>query len=206
LTAASRLQVGRSAAGARPLVYLPLRQEYTHFVTLFARTSDRRATAALLVSELQGLLPDAEVTVESMDDAIAVAVLPARIGATATGVFGAIAMALAVFGVYGVVSFSVIQRTREIAIRRAVGATAADIVRLVLRHHAILIGLGLGLGATAGVFGATLLRSFLTGVGPTDPIALCAALALVAGSALVASAMPALRATHVDPMAALRDT
>jgi predicted permease len=190
----------------RPLLYLPLRQQYSHYVTLFARTSDRRATAGTTTSELQRLLPDAEVNVESMAEAVAVAVLPARIGATATGVFGGIAVALAAFGVYGLVSFSVIQRTREIGIRRAIGATAADIVRLVVRHHAIPIVLGLAIGVTIGVLGARLLRSFLTGVEPTDPIAAFAAVALVAGSALAASTMPALRAAHLDPMAALRDT
>jgi ABC-type antimicrobial peptide transport system permease subunit len=190
----------------RPLVYQPLRQEYSHFVTLFARTSDRRATAAVMTSELQRLLPDADVNVESMADAVAVAVLPARIGATATGVFGAIAVALAAFGVYGLVSFSVIQRAREIGIRCALGATGGDILRLVVRHHAILIGLGLAIGVATGALGATLLRAFLTGVGPTDPIALFAAIALVGGCALAASTMPALRATRVDPMAALRDT
>jgi predicted permease len=190
----------------RPLVYLPLRQEYSHFVTLFARTSDRRATEAVMTNELRRLLPDAEVSVESMADAVAVAVLPARIGATATGVFGAIAVALAAFGVYGLVSFSVIQRAREIGIRRAIGATAADIVRLVVRDHATLIGLGLAIGVTTGALGATLLRSFLTGVGPTDPIALSTAVAVVAGCALAASAVPALRATRVDPMVSLRDT
>jgi predicted permease len=190
----------------RPLLYLPLRQQYSHYVTLFARTSDRRATAGTTTSELQRLLPDAEVNVESMAEAVAVAVLPARIGATATGVFGGIAVALAAFGVYGLVSFSVIQRTREIGIRRAIGATAADIVRLVVRHHAIPIGLGLAVGVTTGVLGARLLRSFLTGVEPTDPIAVFAAVALVAGSALAASTLPALRAAHLDPMAALRDT
>jgi predicted permease len=190
----------------RPLLYLPLRQQYSHYVTLFARPSDRRATAGTTTSELQRLLPDAEVNVESMAEAVAVAVLPARIGATATGVFGGIAVALAAFGVYGLVSFSVIQRTREIGIRRAIGATAADIVRLVVRHHAIPIGLGLAVGVTTGVLGARLLRSFLTGVEPTDPIAVFAAVALVAGSALAASTLPALRAAHLDPMAALRDT
>jgi putative ABC transport system permease protein len=141
-----------------------------------------------------------------MADAVAVAVLPARIGATATGVFGAIAVALAAFGVYGLVSFSVIQRTREIGIRRAIGATDGDIVRLVVRNHAILIGLGLAIGVTMGALGATLLRSFLTGVEPTDPIAVFTAVALVAGCALAASITPALRAAHVDPMTALRDT
>ena len=190
----------------RPLVYLPLRQEYAHFVTLFARTSDRRATAAVIRGELQRLLPGTDVNVESMADAVAVAVLPARIGATATGVFGAIAVALAAVGVYGLVSFSVMQRTREIGIRRALGATAADIVRLVVRHHAVLIGLGLAIGLTTGALGATLLRAFLTGVEPTDPIALFSAVALVAGCALAASTMPALRATHADPMTALRDS
>jgi ABC-type antimicrobial peptide transport system permease subunit len=140
-----------------------------------------------------------------MADAVAVAVLPAQIGATATGVFGAIAVALAAFGVYGLVSFSVIQRTREIGIRRAVGATGRDIVRLVVRDHAVLIGLGLAIGVTTGALGATLLRSFLTGVEPTDPIAVLAAVALVAGSALAASTIPALSAAHLDPMTALRE-
>ena len=189
----------------RPQVYLPLRQHYSDYLSLFARTSDRRATAVAVTSELQRLLPDADVTVESMADAVAVAVLPARIGATATGVFGAIAVALAAFGVYGLVAFSVIQRTREIGIRRAIGATAPDIVRLVLRQHAIPLGLGLAIGVGMGALGATLLRAFLTGVGPTDPIALLAAIALVAGCALAASITPALRATRVDPMTALRD-
>ncbi len=116
-----------------------------------------------------------------------------------------IAMALAAFGVYGLVSFSVLWRTREIGIRRAVGATAADIVRLVLDHHALSIGAGLAIGLIAGGLGATLLRAFLAGVGPMDPLALIAAIALVTGSAITASILPALRATRVNPMAALRD-
>ena len=104
-----------------------------------------------------------------MADAVAVAVLPARIGATATGVFGAIAVALAAFGVYGLVSFSVIQRTREIGIRRAIGATAGDIVRLVVRHHAILIGLGLVIGVTTGALGATAAQGVPDGRGADRP-------------------------------------
>jgi ABC-type antimicrobial peptide transport system permease subunit len=158
-----------------------------------------------MTSEFERLLPGASVEVQAMSDAVAVAVLPARIGATATGVFGVLALALAAVGLYGLVSFSVIQRTREIGIRRAIGATTADIVRLVLRHHATLVGAGLAVGLGAGVLGATALRAFLAGVGPTDPASLLAAVGLVGGSALLASTLPALRAARVDPMTALRD-
>jgi hypothetical protein len=189
----------------RPLIYLPLGQGYSHFVSVFARTSDR-ATAAAMTSELQRLLPDAKVEVQPLADAVAVAVLPARIGATGTGLFGGIAVALAAFGVYGLVSFSVIQRTREIGIRRAIGASVPDIVRLVVRQHALPIGLGLAIGVITGALGATLLRSFLTGVEPTDPIAVFTAVALVASCALAASISPAVGATRVDPMVALRNT
>jgi predicted permease len=189
----------------RPLIYLPLRQEYSHFVTLHARTSDPRATADLMTRELQRLLPGAEVDIESMADAVAVAVLPARIGATATSVFAVIAVALAAFGVYGLVSFSVLQRTREIGIRRAVGATTSDIVRLIARHHATLIGGGLAVGTVAGALGATVLSAFLAGVGPTDWPAWFAVAVVVGGSGLAASTLPVLRATRADPMVALRD-
>jgi predicted permease len=190
---------------ARPLIYLPLRQVYLPFMTLHARTRDARATAVTMTEELQRLVPGARVDVASMDEAVAVAVLPARIGAAATGGFGVLAVALAALGVYGLVSFSVVQRTREIGIRRAIGATVSDIVRLVLREQARLIATGLAIGLAIGTLGGRLFRSFLTGVEPTDPVALLAAIALVAVSAMTASALPALRATRVDPMAALRD-
>jgi putative ABC transport system permease protein len=188
-----------------PLIYLPLRQQYLHFVTLHARTSDPRATTSVMTNELERLLPGAQGDVQSMSDAVAVAVLPARIGATVTGIFAAIAVALAACGVYALVSFSVVQRTREIGVRRAIGATDADIVRLILRQHGSLTALGLVIGGLTGARGATLLGAFLAGVGPADPLALVAAAAVVGGSALAASTLPAFRATRVDPMVALRD-
>jgi len=190
----------------QPLIYLPLRQEYAHFATLFARTSDARGTTDLMSRELRRLLPGADVTIESMTDAVAVAVVPARIGAAVTGAFAAIAVALATCGLYGLVSFSVIQRTREIGIRRAIGATGADILRLVVGDHAILIGLGLLIGGTIGALGGVVFRTFLAGVGPADPLALFTVIVVVGSSALCASTLPALRATRSDPMAALRDT
>lgn len=189
-----------------PLVYLPLRQAYIFYVTLHARTSDPRGTAALMTSEMQRLLPGAQMDVVPMADAVGFAVMPARIGAAATGAFGVLAVGLAALGVYSLVSFSVLQRTREIGIRRATGATSADIVRLVVRDHATLIGLGLTVGVTTGALGGMVFRAFLTGVAPTDVLALTAAIVVVAGAALMASVLPVMRATRVDPMVALRDS
>lgn len=189
----------------RPLIYLPLRQQYHRFLTLHARAADLRATGAAAAEILRQLVPGASVEVQTMNDAVAVAILPARIGAAATGIFGLLAVLLATFGVYGLVSFSVLQRTREIGIRRAIGATAADVVRLVVGHHAVPIGAGLALGLTIGTLGAIALRAFLTGVGPADPLALLGTAILVAGAALTASVVPAVRATRVDPIAAVRE-
>ena len=194
------------AETARPLIYLPLRQEFLHFVTLHARTTDPRATAATMTRELQQLVPGADAAIESMDDAVSVAVLPAQIGAAVTGVFGLIAVVLAALGVYGLVSFSVVQRTREIGIRRAIGATTDDVMRLVIRHHATPVVVGLTAGLTGGMLGARLLAGFLAGVRPTDLVTLGTTVAVVAGAALLASALPARRATQADLMSALRDT
>ena len=188
-----------------PVLYLPLRQQYAHYVTLHARTSDPRGAAVMIADELRRLYPGGEVQIESMHEAVAVAVLPARIGAAITSLFGALAVGLAAFGVYGLVSFGVLQRTREIGIRRAVGATAGNIITLVIGHHAALIAAGLIIGIGAGAAGATVLRAFLAGVGPADPVALAAALAVVATSATAATVVPAIRAARYDPMTALRD-
>ena len=190
---------------ARPLIYLPLRQQPLRFATLHVRTSDPRAAGQAAIDALRQLAPEATVEVRSMPDAVAVAVLPARIGAAVTGIFGLLAVALATFGVYGLVSFSVLQRRREIGIRRAIGATAGDIVRLIVRHHAGLVGVGVTVGLAVGVLGAMVLRAFLTGVGPSDPLSLAGTLLLVAGAALTASIVPALRATRHDPIAAVRE-
>jgi predicted permease len=189
-----------------PVVYLPLHQQITHFATLHVRASDPRAAAAIMSSELGRLAPGAEIQFESMEDAVAVAVLPARIGAAVTSIFGSLAVGLAAFGVYGLVSFTVLQRMRELGIRRAIGATGADIVRLVVRQHARLIVIGLAMGIGAGVSGGVVLRAFLAGIGPLDPLAVLAALAVVTSSALAASVLPAVRASRLDPMMALRDS
>ena len=119
-------------------------------------------------------------------------------------VFAAIAVLLAAIGIYGVISYSVEQRTHEIGIRAALGASKGDLVRLILRSGMAMAGVGLVLGF-GGAFGLTrLLTNLLFGVGERDPMTLGAVAALLASVALLACYIPARRATKVDPMVALR--
>ena len=124
-------------------------------------------------------------------------------------IFGAVAVVLSAVGLYGVMSFSVSQRTQEIGIRMALGADARRILRMVMAQGAwqVVIGLVLGAGAAAlllGVIGAEALQNFLFGVNAHDPLIYSAVAALLAAVAAVACLVPALRATRVNPMVALR--
>jgi putative ABC transport system permease protein len=120
------------------------------------------------------------------------------------GVFGAIALLLSLIGVYGVMAYSVSQRTQELGIRRALGAGRTDIVRLVVRQAAMLAGLGAGIGLALS-FGATsALSSFLFGVSKFDPIVFGGVTLSLVGVVVLASLVPARRATRVDPLVALR--
>ena len=188
-----------------PTVYLPLLQRPSFGATLHVRTTDTRATGGLIVRELQRLAPELAVEVEPMTEVVAVAVLPARVGAAATAAFGSLAVFLSALGVYGLVSFVAVQRTREIGIRKALGAQMADIVRAVVGDTARVTVTGLGCGLGAGVLGGLGLRGFLFGVSPFDAVTLVAAAAIVVTAALLASAVPAMAAARADPMITLRD-
>ena len=119
--------------------------------------------------------------------------------------FAIVALALAAIGIYGVVAFLVTQRTREIGIRMALGARAADVLRLVLREGMAPVALGGLAGMLAAVLATRALRSMLFGVTPLDPVSFAAAPALLACVALLACYVPARRATRVDPLVALRE-
>jgi putative ABC transport system permease protein len=120
-------------------------------------------------------------------------------------VFSAIALGLAALGVFAVMHFAVVAKTREIGIRIAVGARGADILGLVVRDGARLALAGIGLGALASAWTTEALASLLYGVKPSDPVSFAAAGTLLAGVALVACYLPARRAARLDPVAALRE-
>lgn len=120
------------------------------------------------------------------------------------GVFAAVALGLALLGLYGVISYAVVRRTREIGIRRALGAQSSDLIYLLLRRAFILVGSGVVLGLGAAVLVTRLLQDFLFQVGPTDPPTFVATAATFALIAIGASLIPALRATEIEPLIAIR--
>ena len=187
-----------------PTLYLPLRQQFVNTLTLFARTSSARVTADAIRLEAKRLAPGLSVDVEPMTDAIAVSLVPARIGAIATSAFGAIATALAAIGLYGLVAFSVAQRNREIGVRKAIGATGFDIARLIVGATLRRVSLGLVLGVLLGSLAAKAFGGFVVGISPIDPLTMAIVSVLVTCAALAACAVPAVRAARVDPLTTLR--
>jgi ABC-type antimicrobial peptide transport system permease subunit len=124
---------------------------------------------------------------------------------TLVGAFAVVALLLASVGLYGVLSYMVAQRTAEIGLRMALGAQALDVVRGVLKNALGLAGIGAVLGVAGALAVSRLLRSFLFGVSPSDPLTLVGVALLLAAVTVVASYVPARRAASVDPMAALRN-
>jgi len=124
--------------------------------------------------------------------------------ATLTMLFGALGLTLAAIGLYGVMAYSVEQRTSEIGVRMALGADRADVVRMVLGNAFTQIGIGLALGIPAAIGAGKLMTDQLFGVKPWDPIMISTAVLMLAMAALLASLIPAHRAAGVEPMVALR--
>ena len=142
--------------------------------------------------------------VTNMEAVVTNSLAQRRLSTLLLGIFASIALVLATVGLYGVMSYAVAQRTREIGIRRAIGAVQLNVMRMVLNQGMLLIMAGLLVGLT-GAFALTrLMSSLLFGVTATDPFTFFAVSAILIGCALAASLIPARRATLVDPIVALR--
>ncbi len=173
---------------------------------LVVRTShDPLSAVAAIRSRVQQLDPNQPLAdVKTMDDVLAESLAPQRAPAWLFGGFSAIALFLAAIGIYGVLSYFVVQRSQEIGVRLALGAQRSNVLRLILGQGARLIGIGVAIGIIGGVWAARALTSLLFGVKSSDLPTFVSVSVLLAGLALVACAVPALRATRVDPLVVLR--
>ncbi|HEY0006258.1 MAG TPA: ABC transporter permease [Pyrinomonadaceae bacterium] len=191
---------------SRVQYYMPHRQLPTSDMFLVVQAANDPASLAGAVrgaiSTLDKDLPAYRVT--TMDQLVADSLAQRRFAVFLLGLFAALAMVLAVVGLYGVMSYMVAQRTREIGIRMALGAQTADILRMVVRQGMLLVIIGVVVGVAASFAVTRVMTSMLFGVGAHDPLTLLAVSLLLAAVALLACLVPARRATKVDPMTALR--
>jgi hypothetical protein len=191
---------------ATPFIYLNLAQNFGLSPTLVVRTQgDPLGSLPAVRGEVAALdrnLPLYDV--KTMRQHLGLALLPARLAGSVLGVFGLVALTLAAAGVYGVMAYSVAQRTREIGIRMALCANARDVLRLVARQGMTLVAIGMAIGLAAALALTQLLKSLLFGVSATDPLTFVAITLMLMFVALLACWIPARRATKVDPMVALR--
>ena len=195
------------AEAPKAYLYLPLSQEDARSVTLVVRTSgDPMAVVPAVRGALAAIDPDLPIAdLKTMDALVAGrALLFPRVGAALAGSLGLLALLLAVVGLYGLVAHAVAQRTRELGIRMALGATPGGVLRLVLREGLALAGLGILLGMAGALALGGVLRGFLFEVSPFDPLALAGTAGVLGAVALTASAVPAIRAGRVHPMTAIR--
>ncbi|HKY45824.1 MAG TPA: ABC transporter permease [Pyrinomonadaceae bacterium] len=189
-----------------PVTYLPLQQNHETGMVLHVRTAvDPSTVIGAIRNETQALERNLPLgNPELMSDRIANSLYAARMGAILLAVFGGLALLLASIGLYGVMSFAVSRRTRELGIRVALGARPGDVFRLVLRQGMTLVVAGLVVGLLVAWGVTRLLASFLYGVSATDMFTFAAIPVLLTLVALLACYLPARRATKVEPLTALR--
>jgi predicted permease len=187
-------------------IYSPLEQSYSQTATLVVRSEgDPRSLANSIREEVSKLDPSLPLfDVKTMEEHMGVSLFPARVAAALLGGFGLLALLLAAMGIYGVVSYSVAQRTRELGIRIALGARARDVLRLVAGRGMLLVTLGMAAGLAFALILTRFMEGVLYGVSATDALTFTLVVLLLAAVALLACLVPARRATKVDPMVALR--
>lgn len=191
-----------------PLIFFPITQHSSDVLTLQVRSDGDPMLLApsirQVISSMDSAMPVRNVqtmaeAVNSIDG-----LLLFEIAAGIAGALGLLGLVLAVVGVYGVISYSVTQRTQEIGIRMALGATAAQILRMISRQSFLIVAASVPVGLLAAFAVGKLLTDFLVGVSPTDPVTYVTVTATLIAVALIAGYLPARRATRVNPMVALR--
>jgi putative ABC transport system permease protein len=193
-------------ATIRPMTYWPYRRNPYGSMTVAVRTTGDPAQAVGGISAvLRRLDPDlALAAVRTMDEVVSNSVAERRLTMLLLTVFAGAALLLAAVGIYGVIAYSVTQRTQEIGIRMALGAQRADVLRLVVRHALVLVAVGVAAGAAGALLLTRLMSGLLFDVRPTDPLTFAVVSGILIAVALAASTFPGLRATKVDPVIALR--
>jgi putative ABC transport system permease protein len=191
----------------RKQVYLPLRQSPTAGMAIVARTErDPAAFAAAIRGAVWSVDADQPIyELSTMDQILARAVFLPRMSATLLGLFAAAALLLAALGIYGILTYTVSQRTREIGLRLALGASGGRAIGLVVRNSLTMLAAGVVLGLVASILAARSIGGVLYGISPFDLPAFTIAAVALCAAGLVATLIPALRAARVDPMIALRE-
>jgi putative ABC transport system permease protein len=194
------------AEAPQPLVYLSLVQYYFPIAVLYVRTAgEPEAVMGAVRREVQALDGDLLLQVESLETSIRELLWAQRMSAALLAVFGALALLLATVGIYGVISYSVRQRTREIGVRLALGATVGDIHRMILLEGIRLVGIGVAAGGAVSLAAAGSVGGMLFLKNPRDAPTFVLVPAMLALVGVVACWIPAIRATNIDPSVALRD-
>jgi putative ABC transport system permease protein len=188
-----------------PEYYVPLAQGPWHTMVLAVRSAqDPRGLASAVRREIQSIDPDQPIAnVRTLENVTADSVAPRRMSMVLLGAFAGIALLLAGVGIYGVISYLVVQRTHEIGVRMALGAQRRDVVCLVVGHAAKLVAIGTAIGLVVALFSTRTLSTLLYNVGAFDVTTFAFVTVALASVALLASYIPALRATRADPMIAL---
>jgi len=192
----------------QPYFYVPFEQSYMSIRTIHVRTSVPPESLALqLEAQIHELAPDVPITqVETMSQSLqgANGFFFFRFGAQITAVMGFLGLILAVVGIYSVVSYAAAQRTQEIGIRIAMGASPRAILKMVLRQGLGVVGIGLALGLVIALAGTRLMSGLIVGIKPSDPLTFIVVVLMLTAIALFACWIPAHRATRIDPLVALR--
>jgi putative ABC transport system permease protein len=189
-----------------PLVYLPRLQNYSPEATLQVRTSGNpNAVLGTVRAQVQSIDRNLALTnIQTIGQILSDGLWAARMGAALLTLFALLALILASIGIYGVMAYSVSQRTQEVGIRMALGAQPSHVFKLVIGQGMILAAIGMAAGLAGALLLTRVLASLLFGVSPHDPITFGGVTVLLGLVALLACYVPARRATRIDPLVALR--